>query len=41
MFGVLPHAGGTFDQPARLMNEMRQVVTAFRAEERRRIEAAR
>lgn len=44
-FGQLPHAGGTFDQPAELLDEMRLVASivekAEAAERKREAEALR
>ena len=35
-FGVLPHAGGTFDQPAELLAGMRYVAARVEQAEKRR-----
>lgn len=40
-FGKLPRAGGTFDQPAGLLEEMRTVDSIVRSAERAREKRAR
>lgn len=40
-FGKLPRAGGTFDQPADLMDELRDVASIVHAAERREHDKAK